>query len=88
MADRHPALSTWWGAWQWVAGGSPAEAAEPCDALRQVLRVFRYGRGECENRWMVEQFKVVGELINESLQPLTGRNGPMPACQAGCQGYL
>jgi len=44
----------------------------------QVLRVFRYGRGECENRWMDEHIKVAGptiavpgELIDDNLQPLT-----------------
>ncbi len=44
----------------------------------EVLRVFRYGRGECENRWMDEHIKVVGptvavagELIDDNLQPLT-----------------
>ena len=44
----------------------------------QVLRVFRYGRGECENRWMDEHIKVAGptvavtgELIDDNLQSLT-----------------
>jgi glycosyltransferase involved in cell wall biosynthesis len=30
----------------------------------QVLRLFRYGRGECENRWMDEHIKVAGPTIN------------------------
>lgn len=44
----------------------------------QVLRVFRHGRGECENRWMDEHIKVAGptvavagELIDDNLQSLT-----------------
>jgi glycosyltransferase involved in cell wall biosynthesis len=30
----------------------------------RVLRLFRYGRGECENRWMDEHIKVEGYTIN------------------------
>lgn len=44
----------------------------------QVLRVFRFGRGQCENRWMDEHIKVAGltsavagELIDDNLQSLT-----------------
>ena len=44
----------------------------------EVLRVFRHGRGACENRWMDEHIKVAGptvavagELIDDNLQPLT-----------------
>lgn len=29
----------------------------------EVLRLFRHGRGECENRWMDEHIKVQGETI-------------------------
>jgi glycosyltransferase involved in cell wall biosynthesis len=42
------------------------------------LRLFRYGRGECENRWMDEHIKVAGptltlkgELIDDNLNSLT-----------------
>lgn len=44
----------------------------------EVLRVFRHGRGACENRWMDEHIKVAGptvavagELIDDNLQSLT-----------------
>ena len=44
----------------------------------RVLRLFRYGRGQCENRWMDEHIKVAGptveftgELIDDNLQSLT-----------------
>ncbi|QXP84015.1 glycosyltransferase family 2 protein [Methylococcus sp. Mc7] len=44
----------------------------------KVLRLFRHGRGECENRWMDEHIKVAGatvdfkgELIDDNLNPLT-----------------
>ena len=44
----------------------------------QVLRLFRYGRGECENRWMDEHIKVAGltaefqgEIIDDNLNSLT-----------------
>ena len=44
----------------------------------QVLRLFRYGRGQCENRWMDEHIKVAGptvtfdgEVIDDNLSPLT-----------------
>jgi len=44
----------------------------------RVLRLFRYGRGECENRWMDEHIKVAGntvdfhgEIIDENLNFLT-----------------
>ena len=44
----------------------------------RVLRLFRYGRGECENRWMDEHIKVSGptvdfkgELIDDNLNSLT-----------------
>jgi glycosyltransferase involved in cell wall biosynthesis len=44
----------------------------------KVLRLFRYGRGECENRWMDEHIKVTGaaisfqgELIDDNLNSLT-----------------
>jgi glycosyltransferase involved in cell wall biosynthesis len=44
----------------------------------QVLRLFRYGRGRCENRWMDEHIKVSadtinlsGELIDDNLNSLT-----------------
>ncbi len=30
----------------------------------RVLRLFRYGRGECENRWMDEHIKVAGPTVN------------------------
>lgn len=43
-----------------------------------VLRLFRYGRGRCENRWMDEHVKGAepsvtfrGDLIDENLKPLT-----------------
>jgi glycosyltransferase involved in cell wall biosynthesis len=43
-----------------------------------VLRLFRYGRGECENRWMDEHIKVAGatlqfdgELVDDNLNSLT-----------------
>lgn len=44
----------------------------------RILRLFRYGRGECENRWMDEHIKVAGptvdlkgELIDDNLKSLT-----------------
>ncbi|MEC7760326.1 MAG: glycosyltransferase family 2 protein [Pseudomonadota bacterium] len=44
----------------------------------QVLRLFRAGRGRCENRWMDEHIKVpgqttqfTGELIDDNLNSLT-----------------
>jgi glycosyltransferase involved in cell wall biosynthesis len=44
----------------------------------QVLRLFRFGRGRCENRWMDEHIKVSGrvvrfkgELIDDNLNSLT-----------------
>lgn len=44
----------------------------------RVLRLFRYGRGACENRWMDEHIKVsgptvdlAGELIDDNLNSLT-----------------
>ena len=44
----------------------------------RVLRLFRYGRGECEKRWMDEHIKVagptldfMGELIDDNLNSLT-----------------
>lgn len=44
----------------------------------RVLRLFRHGRGECENRWMDEHIKVAGptvdfqgELIDDNLNSLT-----------------
>lgn len=44
----------------------------------RVLRLFRYGRGQCENRWMDEHIKVAGptvdfsgELIDDNLRSLT-----------------
>lgn len=44
----------------------------------QVLRLFRYGHGECENRWMDEHIKVegktaslTGEIIDDNLNSLT-----------------
>lgn len=44
----------------------------------RVLRLFRYGRGECENRWMDEHIKVIGmstnfigEIIDDNLNSLT-----------------
>lgn len=44
----------------------------------RVLRLFRHGRGQCENRWMDEHIKVAGptvgfqgELIDDNLQSLT-----------------
>ena len=44
----------------------------------KVLRLFRYGRGQCENRWMDEHIKVggptdefQGEMIDDNLNPLT-----------------
>jgi len=44
----------------------------------RVLRLFRYGYGECENRWMDEHIKVDGntidfhgELIDDNLNSLT-----------------
>lgn len=44
----------------------------------RILRLFRYGRGECENRWMDEHIKVAGptvnfkgELIDDNLNSLT-----------------
>lgn len=44
----------------------------------RVLRLFRHGRGECENRWMDEHIKVVGptvdfkgEMVDDNLNPLT-----------------
>lgn len=44
----------------------------------QVLRLFRYGRGQCENRWMDEHIKVsgqtvdfAGEMIDDNLNALT-----------------
>ena len=43
-----------------------------------VLRLFRYGRGRCESRWMDEHVKGAepsvtfrGDLIDENLKPLT-----------------
>lgn len=44
----------------------------------KVIRLFRYGRGECENRWMDEHIKVKGntiefhgEIIDHNLNSLT-----------------
>ncbi len=44
----------------------------------RVLRLFRYGRGQCENRWMDEHIKVTGptvdlqgEIIDDNLHALT-----------------
>jgi glycosyltransferase involved in cell wall biosynthesis len=44
----------------------------------RALRLFRYGRGRCENRWMDEHIKVVGPttnfrgaLVDENLNSLT-----------------
>ena len=44
----------------------------------RVLRLFRYGRGECENRWMDEHIKInsgtidfEGGIIDENLNPLS-----------------
>jgi glycosyltransferase involved in cell wall biosynthesis len=44
----------------------------------RVLRLFRKGRGQCENRWMDEHIKVAGatenfkgEIIDDNLQSLT-----------------
>ena len=44
----------------------------------QVLRLFRYGRGKCEDRWMDEHVKVFGdtaslrgEMIDDNLNSLT-----------------
>jgi glycosyltransferase involved in cell wall biosynthesis len=44
----------------------------------RVLRLFRHGRGECENRWMDEHIKVVGptvdfkgEMVDDNLNPMT-----------------
>lgn len=44
----------------------------------RVLRLFRHGRGECENRWMDEHIKVpgatvdfMGEIVDDNLNPLT-----------------
>jgi hypothetical protein len=44
----------------------------------RILRLFRYGRGECENRWMDEHIKVTGptvdfkdELIDDNLNSLS-----------------
>ncbi|MCA9909602.1 MAG: glycosyltransferase family 2 protein [Anaerolineae bacterium] len=44
----------------------------------RVLRLFRYGKGACENRWMDEHIKVAGvttvfsgELIDDNLNSLT-----------------
>jgi len=44
----------------------------------RVLRIFRYGRGQCENRWMDEHIKVTGptvhfdgELIDDNLNSIT-----------------
>ena len=44
----------------------------------KVLRLFRHGRGRCEDRWMDEHVKVAGptlefagELIDDNLRPLT-----------------
>ena len=44
----------------------------------RVLRLFRYGHGECENRWMDEHIKVTGttvdfqgELFDDNLNSLT-----------------
>jgi len=30
----------------------------------RVLRLFRFGRGQCENRWMDEHIKVAGKTVN------------------------
>jgi glycosyltransferase involved in cell wall biosynthesis len=44
----------------------------------RVLRLFRYGRGQCENRWMDEHIRVAGatadfqgELIDDNLNSLS-----------------
>jgi glycosyltransferase involved in cell wall biosynthesis len=44
----------------------------------RVLRLFRHGRGQCENRWMDEHIKVTGptvdfrgELVDDNLNSLT-----------------
>lgn len=46
----------------------------------KVLRLFRHGRGRCENRWMDDHIKVAGttvdfagELIDDNLNTLTWR---------------
>lgn len=48
----------------------------------RVLRLFRYGRGQCENRWMDEHIKVSGptidlqgEIIDDNLHSLTWWTG-------------
>lgn len=35
----------------------------------QVLRLFRYGRGQCENRWMDEHIKVAGSSTAPRARP-------------------
>lgn len=30
----------------------------------KILRLFRYGKGQCENRWMDEHIHVIGDTIN------------------------
>lgn len=44
----------------------------------RVLRLFRFGRGECENRWMDEHIKVAGpavdfagDIVDDNLHSLT-----------------
>lgn len=44
----------------------------------RVMRLFRHGRGECENRWMDEHIKVAGptvdfagEMVDDNLNSLT-----------------
>ena len=44
----------------------------------QIVRMFRFGRGQCENRWMDEHIKVngpilklKGEMIDDNLKTLT-----------------
>lgn len=58
----------------------------------RVLRLFRYGRGQCEKRWMDEHIKVSGptldlqgEIIDDNLQSLTwwtAKHNSYASCEA------
>jgi len=44
----------------------------------RILRIFRHGRGRCENRWMDEHIKIEGaavtfhnEILDDNINPLT-----------------
>ena len=48
-----------------LQGTGYAQSSRPAgsDLDNRLLRLFRYGRGECENRWMNEHIKVAGPTV-------------------------